>query len=372
MAGLWFAIPGFIIWLSILLLPWRPWSTRESLDVTPNPGSDLSRVTVLIPARNESEYIAGTLGALADQGTGLQVIVINDRSTDDTAGVIRSMAMDNVTVVDGQELASGWSGKIWSLEQGRLLAGTEYVLLLDADISLKPGILATLLAKSQQEELDFISLMADLRMDHGWEKLLMPAFIYFFKLLYPFRLSNSQSRIIAAAAGGCIFLRREVLEVIGGFAAIKGALIDDCALARQVKDHGYRTWTGLTHSVISNRRYENLRTIWDMVTRTAYTQLRYSVSLLLLCTALMVCAFIFPLTAIAADSVTWFTFCLAAYAIMIFTYLPTLRYYGLNYLWSCLLPVSGFLFLLMTWSSAVRYWTGSGSTWKGRNYTYPT
>ena len=283
---------GAIVWLAILLLPWRPWSTRESMDSPAHPPeADLSDVTVLIPARNESEVIAATLSSLKAQGHGLRIVMVDDRSTDETVTVAQACGVQNLRIVAGEPLPADWSGKLWALEQGVRHVNTPLVLLIDADIELQPGIVQGLRRKLRENHLHFVSLMAQLRMTRFWERLLMPAFVYFFKMLFPFRLSNSALTGVAAAAGGCILLETRLIEEIGGFRTICNELIDDCALAKRVKSLGYRTWIGLTHSVRSLRSYENLAGIWNMVARTAFCQLRYSAILLAATTVMMLAVF---------------------------------------------------------------------------------
>lgn len=365
-----FAITGAAIWLTILLLPWRPWSTNEVLDVSsPLPEVDLGDITVLIPARNEAETIKATLPALTAQGRGLNIILIDDQSSDGTGQVARKAVDENLLIIKGKSLPSGWTGKLWALEQGRSHIRTSFTLLLDADIEPLPGIIGELKRAMQERDVQLISLMAELRMDTFWEKLLMPAFIYFFKLLYPFRLSNTGTSRVAAAAGGCILLETRLLHEIGGFDSLRGELIDDCALARRIKTLGYKTWIGLTHSVRSIRPYEKLRTIWEMVARTAFTQLNYSGLLLALCTAIMVLSFVVPGLGLFLPSGMAKFFSALGLAIMILCYLPTLKFYGLPGRWALALPLIGILYLAMTWTSAMRYWLGGGSHWKGRAYS---
>lgn len=373
MSIIWLALPGLIIWLSIILLPWRPWSTREALDANPASSADLSAVSVLIPARNEAGVIAQTLQSLQAQGAIGEIILIDDQSDDGTAECARSTIKDTdkLRVIPGKALETGWSGKLWALEQGRVLSTTDYILLLDADIALEPGTLSTLLSMAERDGLDMVSLMAYLRMKSFWELLLMPAFIYFFKLLYPFAISNSSSNLIAAAAGGCILIRRQQLEDIGGFAALKNALIDDCSLARKVKRSGGRTWLGLTHSAISLRPYDGLKSIWDMVARTAYTQLLHSVALLLLCTLIMLAAFVAPVVLVVVMDLPLMLISLTALILMMLSYLPVIRYYHLNPVWLLSLPFAAALYLCMTWSSAIRHWQGTGAVWKNRAYIDP-
>jgi hopene-associated glycosyltransferase HpnB len=210
--------------------------------------------------------------------------------------------------------------------------------------------------------------MAELSMRGFWERLLMPAFVFFFKLLYPFHISNSPSKRVAAAAGGCVLLETRALDAIGGFESLRDAIIDDCTLARRIKDAGYRTWTGLTHSVTSHRRYRGLGGIWRMVARTAFTQLRYSWLLLGLCTLLMLVCFLSPvLMSLSADPYAR-AIAMGAWLAMWLAYLPTLRFYRLAPAWGSLLPFTGLLFLAMTWDSARRYWKGERSAWRGRRY----
>jgi len=363
------AIAGACAWAVILLLPWRPWATSEALDApTDLTGEDLSDITVLIPARNEAGVIQSTLAGLRAQGEHIPVILVDDRSTDGTALAAESVGLKRLFIIPGEPPPEGWSGKLWALEQGFRHVHTDLLLLLDADIKLKPGILWALRRKMQEDDLQLISLMAALRMVGFWERLFMPAFIYFFKMLYPFRLSNSSSPWVAAAAGGCILLKREALTTSGGFGAVCNELIDDCALAKQIKGAGGRTWIGLSHSVLSLRAYEDLRDIRDMVARTAFHQLRYSTLLLLLCTVMMIIVFWLPVAGVFIPSTLSKIISSGALAAMVLSYLPTLRFYNLSLGWSLLLPVIATCYLAMTWTSAIRFWQGKGSTWKGRSY----
>ena len=365
-----FAITGAITWLTILLLPWRPWSTREVLDASsPSADEDLSDITVLIPARNEADMLQTTLPALNEQGKGLNIIIVDDQSTDGTPEAACRAGGENLLILPGKSPPSGWSGKLWALEQGRSHLSTSLVLLLDADIEPLPGIIGKLRKAMREKNVHLISLMAVLRMETFWERLLMPAFIYFFKLLYPFHLSNSSSSKVAAAAGGCILLKTRVLDEIGGFDALRGELIDDCALAKKVKSRGYKTWMGLSHSVRSLRPYNNIRAIWKMVARTAYTQLRYSKLLLILCTVIMLASFGMPGIGLLWSPLSvklLSAFCLAS---MVLTYLPTLKFYRMSAWWAFAMPLIGSLYLAMTWGSAINHWRGKTSQWKGRSYT---
>lgn len=360
-----------VIWLIVLLLPWQPWRTRERFTANPAAQRSLADVTVLIPARNEADMLANTLAALKRQGNGgLHVIVIDDQSTDDTAEMARQSGIHNLQILQAPPLPAGWSGKLWALEQGHQQVGTPYTLLLDADIELRPGVIAGLLNKLERDNLQLVSLMAKLRMQSGWEKLLMPAFIYFFKLLYPFALANRPQSRVAAAAGGCVLVRSEALQTIGGPAGLRDALIDDCALARRIKQQGGRTWLGLSLDVISQRRYQSLTSIWEMVTRTAYTQLAYSPWLLAACIILLTESYLVPVAGLFMSAPgCWFA--LTALAGILISYRPTIRYYGLQPWRVVTLPVAALLFGLMTLDSARRHLLGRGAKWKDRHYSEP-
>lgn len=356
------------IWLLTALLPWQPWRTRELLEADRPEELDLSEITVVIPARNEAAVIAGTLQALEQQGKNLHIILVDDESVDGTAEIARQVGLDNLQIIRSENLPPGWTGKLWAQEQGLRAVQTSLVLLLDADIFLMPGILSALKSMRDAEGIQFISLMAMLKVDSFWEKMLMPAFIYFFKMLYPFALANNAASKAAAAAGGCVLVDTQALRAIGGMAEIRDAVIDDCTLAKKIKQAGYRTWMGLTHGVISQRPYVSLTEIWDMVARTAYTQLFYSNSLLLVCTLLMTLMYVLPLYGLIFFTGNAWFFSVLAWLIMLGLYLPTLRFYTLNSAWALCMPVIAGLYLLMTWTSAVRYWRGERSRWKGRIY----
>ena len=283
---------GSLMWLALILLPWRPWSTRERLEPDePRDGTDLSDVTALIPARNEELVIERTLGALRRDGNGLRVTLVDDQSSDGTASIARSTLPTRLKIVPGEPLREGWTGKLWALEQGWRGVDTHFVLLLDADIEIEPGMLETIKRKLIDENLALVSIMAQLRMESFWEKLLVPAFVYFFKLIYPFAVGNDPRSNLGVAAGGCILLRSDSVRMIGGFHALRNAIIDDCSLARLIKKSGNRTWIGLSHSVRSHRPYERLSNFWEMVERTAFAQLQYSNWLLLATTLIMLLGF---------------------------------------------------------------------------------
>jgi len=357
------------LWVSILLLPWRPWGTSEQISAAaPGALSSLSDITALVPARNEVACIGNTLPRLAAQGDLARIILIDDESDDGTGDLARNLGLPVLTVLAGQTSPAGWSGKLWALEQGLQQVDSPYVLLMDADIALEPGILDALMGKLQRESLDLVSVMAALSMHTWWERLLIPPFIYFFKMIYPFALANSRHPLVAAAAGGCILIRTEILRDIGGFAALRNALIDDCTLARVVKKHGGRTWLGLSRDVAAARPYESVGAIWNMVARTAFTQLRYSKLLLALCTVLLIVTFLVPVAGLFSSQPDTRLVALAAFVAMSASYLPILRYYGRPLAWALTLPLAASLYLAMTWTSAIRYFRGERSRWKNRSY----
>lgn len=363
---------GAACWLSLLLLPWRPVSTHEQIE--PDPGQQLSQnlsdITVLIPARNEAPFIQHTLDGLKAQGEGLQIIVVDDQSTDQTA----LLAYQNdAHVIAGTTPPTGWSGKLWALEQGLKHVTTPYTLLLDADITLSQGIIATLKNKVLTENRSMVSLMATPPMDTLVERMLMPAFIFFFKLLYPFGLTNKPDSRMAAAAGGCILIETQALRSIGAFSSLHDALIDDCTLAARIKHSGKNIWLGLSHAARSHRGYQGLGPIWEMVARTAYTQLNYSLVLLILCTVIMLSMFwLAPFAFLLPPDPKTYMISLIACLAMYYAYKPTLNYYRRSPLWIFTLPLTGTLYLAMTWTSAIRYWRGERARWKDRHYESKT
>jgi len=277
--------------------------------------------------------------------------------------------MEGITIVNGTAPPEGWSGKLWALEQGLAHVHTPLILLLDADIELKAGMLAALAGKLRRERLAMVSLMAAPNMVRVWEKALMPAFVYFFKLVYPFSLSNRPGSGVAAAAGGCVLLETRMLPETGGFAAIRSAIIDDCTLAARIKSLDRPIWIGLTHAAMS-RRSSSLADLGNMVARTAFTQLHYSLMLLIGCTVAFVTIFGLPVAGLFLPGRAFFL-SLAIVVAMSTSYLPILRFYARSPLWVLALPLIAGWYLAMTWLSAFRYWHGERSRWKGRSYMRP-
>ena len=371
-SGLILSCLAALIWVLTIGLPWQPWRTREVLEAEDITGDeiDLGEITVVIPARNEADVIRTTLLSLEKQGQGLKVIVVDDESEDGTSIIAQQSSLENLKIILSSPLPKGWTGKLWAQQQGLQEVETAFTLLLDADIELLPGIIKSLKYKQEIEDLHFVSLMAVLKFSSFWEKLLMPAFIYFFKMIYPFALSNQDGHKIAAAAGGCILVKTDALRKIGGMSSIKDAVIDDCTLAKKIKSAGYKTWVGLTHAAVSQRPYVKLTEIWDMVARTAYTQLFYSVWLLLACTLLMLVMYWLPLVGLLFFQGIPQFLCLFSLGVMVIAYMPTLMFYSLSPVWSFAMPAIVVIYLMMTWTSAIRYWRGERSRWKGRVYQF--
>jgi hopene-associated glycosyltransferase HpnB len=359
-----------VLWVGFAVLPWGLWRNREMLEVTDAAEGDesLAEITAVIPARNEAELIQQTMHSVAAQGADLKIILVDDGSDDGTAAVAHRLAHPNLRIVHSAPLPGGWSGKLWALEQGWRQVTTRYTLFLDADIKLARGSIRALKDRMHQQAVEFISLTAAPSMASGWEKLLMPAFVYFFKALYPFHRVNSPNSKIAAAAGGCILVETRVLEQIGGFESLKSTVIDDCAFARRVKLQGFKIWLGLTHAVQSIRGYKNLIEIGGMIARSAFAQLHYSLAFLILCTFVLLLLYALPAFMIASSNGVIRVLSMASLLIMLLTYLPTLRFYRRSWAWALCLPLTAGFFLAMTWTSAFRYWRGERTRWKGRVY----
>lgn len=353
------------LWVALWLAPWQPWRCRERLEAADGP-STRNDFTALIPARNEADVIGATLDALAVAAPNAPVIVIDDESSDGTAEAVRGSGHPRVRLLAGTALPAGWAGKLWALEQGLREAATPRVLLLDADVALAPGMVRAL-ERRADEGYGLVSVLAVPRFAGLWARWLLPAFVYFFKLIYPFALANRPGSRIAAAAGGVVLVEREALARAGAFDAWRDAIIDDCTLASRLKAGGVRCWLGLTRGAHSQRR-QGLASIVSMVARSAYVQLGESPLALFGATALMGLAYLVPCAALAWPGPTrWLG--LAAWAALALSYVPTLLYYGVNPLQSVLLPVTALAYLAMSWHSALRAWFGTRSVWKGRRYS---
>ncbi len=365
-------------------------------------------VAAVIPARDEAATVGRTVASLLaqDYPGGVSVVLVDDNSTDGTREAAGTS--ERLSVIAGATLAPGWTGKLWAVSQGlahldRTVPEAKYVLLTDGDIEHDPGNLRRLVAKAESGGLDLVSLMVRLNCEGFWEKLLIPAFVFFFQKLHPFPRVNDPARPEAAAAGGCMLVNRRALQAAGGIAAIHDQVIDDCALARLLKARG-AVWLGLARRTRSLRAYDRLGQVWSMVARTAYAQLNHSPGLLVATVAGMAVIYLAPPVAVAAGislagaallsiggdaawglsiggdaawglsiggDAAWGLLVagLAAWGLMTAAYLPTLRAYGLAAPWALALPVAAVFYTLMTFDSARGYFLGRGGAWKGRTYS---
>lgn len=358
---------ALLAWAYLLLLHGRFWSAGPVLPLarlTSAPGLD-----VVIPARDEADGIEAALRSLIaqDYPGPIQITVVDDRSTDGTGAIARAIADPRLAVLDGAPRPAGWSGKQWALAQGVAHGQADLVLLTDADILHEPGHLATLVAKLQTSRLDMLSEMVELRCTSLAERALVPAFVFFFQLLYPFARVNDQANPTAAAAGGTVLLRRAALERIGGIASLRGALIDDVALAAALKPHG-PIHLAHTHQARSLRPYPAPADIWRMVARTAYVQLRFSPLLLLGTIAGLALVWLAPpALALFAHGPARLLAALA-WAAGAASYLPTLRRCRQSPLWALALPAIATFYLAATIGSAIDHHRGRGVVWKRRAY----
>lgn len=363
-------------WLYLLLGRGMYWRADQRLPVTTRPKrlqlADRPSVVAIVPARNEAFMIRETLPSLLRQryDGDFRVVLVDDESDDNTAEVAGSIGSDRLTVVRGRPTPKGWAGKVWGLAQGLEQAGNAtYVLLTDADIAHSSDSVATLVRAAESDQRDLVSLMALLRTKTVWERALIPAFVYFFALLYPFRLVNQTGNRTAAAAGGCVLVRKRALDE-AGIETIRDALIDDVALGALIKRNGSgRIWLGLSTSVVSLRPYPRLRDLWNMITRSAFTQLRYSWTLLAGTVGGLFLLFAVPPLAVVLGIGTDYRLAVpgaVAWLLLSLTFVPTLRLYELSPLRAVALPAIGLMYAGMTLDSARRHLGGRGGIWKGR------
>ena len=338
-------------------------------------------VAVVVPARNEADLVVTTLPGLTEQDYPgrAEVFLVDDCSDDSTAdSAVQATSGGSLrlTVVNGRHRPDGWVGKTWALKQGVDAASgvfeADYFLFTDADIHHPPDSLRRLVSEAEARERDLVSLMARLRTATAWERLIVPAFVYFFSQLYPFRLVARQGTRTAAAAGGCVLVRRASLEKAGGVAAIAGAIIDDVALARAVKRSGGSIWLGYADEVTSVRPYPRLADLWDMVSRSAYTQLRYSPAALAGTVLGLAVIYLGPVVALLAGLAGPDPLVaaggLVGVVLLTASYLPMIRYYRLPRRWCLTLPLAATFYGAMTVDSARRHRRGRGAAWKGRTY----
>ncbi len=368
------------VWLYLLAGRGGFWLARQR-DDRPEPGEPAAwpAIVAVIPARDEAASVGQTVSSLLRQDyPGLEVILVDDGSQDGTAHVAADAAEavgagERLTVIAGPPLPPGWTGKLWAVSQGVAAArarGPEYLLLTDADIVYGAGALRRLVARAERQHTVLTSVMVKLRCASLAERLFIPAFVFFFQMLYPFAWVNRRERATAAAAGGCMLVRSDALAASGGIEALRNALIDDCALARQMKAVG-PIWLGLSEHIESIRAYETFGPIRRMVTRSAYAELRYSPLRLAGTTLGMVFVFLAgPLLALfAGGPAAWAG--ATTWALMLIAFFPTLRLYRLSPLWGLALPAIAFIYTLWTNESALQYVRGRGGQWKGRVQAAP-
>jgi hopene-associated glycosyltransferase HpnB len=370
---------GVAAWIYLLVGRGMFWLMRErdDADLPPDPAA-WPGVTAVVPARNEADVIARSVGSLVGQDyPGAFRVVLVDDNSDDGTGIAATSAASSVpgrlTVITGRPLAAGWTGKLWAVSQGVEAASAPdendappYLWITDADIAHEPQTLRRLVARAEAGRLTLVSLMARLQTGTLPERMLIPAFVFFFDMLFPFGLVNDPKSAVAGAAGGCMLVRREALEAAGGIASIRAEIIDDCALGARLKAQG-PIWLGLTRTSVSLRPYLSFGEIGRMVSRSAYAQLRYSPWLLagtVLGMALIYLAG--PVLAITGPGLArWLG--LATWLMMAAAFQPMLRYYRVSPLWGLALPLIGLLYTVFTVQSAVQVWRGRGGMWKGRS-----
>ncbi len=366
---------ALLIWLYLLGARGAFWLAAERDTWEPVRPATWPSVAAVVPARNEAEVIGESIGSLVrqDYAGALSIILVDDDSSDNTAEIARRAAgagNDRLRVVTSRTLPAGWTGKLWALKQGidaarALPQPPDYLLLTDADIVHAPDSVSRLVAHAHAGGLVLTSLMVKLRCESLAERASVPAFIFFFQMLYPFAWVNRPGSSVAAAAGGCMLVRSDALTRAGGIEAIRGALIDDCALAKALKAQG-PIWLGLTQRVRSIRPYPAFGDIHRMVTRSAYAQLRYSPLLLVGTIAGMVLTYLVPPLMAIFGSGAARLLGLAAWLMMALAFQPTLRFYRLSPLWGAALPLIALQYLLYTLDSAYQYVRGRGGSWKGR------
>jgi hopene-associated glycosyltransferase HpnB len=367
-----FGLFSLVIWLGLIFGRGYFW-LAELPKPAPEP-DQWRRVVALVPARDEAATVGETVRSLLaqDYPGELSVVLIDDHSSDGTADVARGAAQEaggagRLRVIEAPALPPGWTGKLWALQQGVGVApDAELFLFTDADISHHPTNLRELVARLEFRERDLASLMVLLHCRSLAERFMIPAFVFFFGMLFPVIWVNHPDHRIAAAAGGCLLIRRKALERVGGLEAIRGELIDDCALARAVKSTGGALWLGLTTKTRSLRVYGSIGAIWNMIARGAYTQLRYSPSNLAFVVAFMIVTFLVPPLEFLFVGGIGGWLAVVAWILMSLAYAPMILLYGQSPAWCPLLPAAAMVYLGATVASAWRHWRGRGGLWKGR------
>ncbi len=367
------AIVSLAAWVYLIGLHGQFWRSRPELDAGDLP-SGPARIAVVVPARDEAESIRASISSLlAQEYAGeLSVILVDDNSSDGTGEIAAALGGGGrLTILRGEPLPPGWSGKLWAVHQGLahpIARAAAYVLLTDADIAHAPGHIAALVAKAERDDLDLVSELVRLHCTTFAERALIPAFVFFFQMLYPFAWVANPKRRTAGAAGGTMLVSRAALDRVEGVERIRQQLIDDCALAIEIKRSGGRIWLGHARAAVSTRIYGSVREVGEMIARTAYTQLGYSPLLLAGCmvgmSVLYCCP---PMLSLMARGLPQMLGA-AAWLLMALAYQPTLRRYRRSPLWGGALPLIGLFYLGATVVSATRHAAARGGGWKNRVY----
>ncbi|HXZ34012.1 MAG TPA: glycosyltransferase [Terriglobales bacterium] len=363
------------VWIYLLLARGRFWAIKVEDMPAYNPTLPGCRIAVIVPARDEAPVIARTVDSLLRQDYlgPVQIFLVDDHSSDNTADIAKCAAEESgnanrLTVIQAGPLPDGWTGKLWALSEGVQAASSfapDYYWFTDADVVHAADDLSSLFARAETGGFDLVSMMVKLRCESFAERMLIPAFVFFFFKLYPPRWVASPEKRTAAAAGGCILIRPAALTRAGGIAAIRDQLIDDCALARAVKREGGRISLGLSSRAKSLREYGTFQEIGRMIARSAFTQLNHST--VLLCAVICAMAITYLAPIVLLGSGRWpAAFGLAAWLLMTVTYWPTVRWFKLSPRWAPLLPFTALFYLGATIVSALQYWAGQGGVWKGR------
>jgi len=376
LVGIIFGMSCLAAWIYLLAAHgsfWKVWRLGSQV----SPAETISgTIAVVVPARNEAEVIGAAVQSLFEQSCAgsIRIFVVDDHSTDGTAEVARQTAQacgrpEAVAVIGGRALPAGWTGKLWAVQQGidrAVHIDPVFLLLTDADIQHGRTSVATLVAIAESGNYDLASFMVKLHCRGFAEKLLIPAFVFFFFMLYPPEWIRDMQRKVAGAAGGCMLIRPQALQDAGGMAAIRGHIIDDCALARAVKVSGGRVWLGVTPDTMSTREYVSFGEIERMISRTAFNQLRHSAARLIGSIAGLAITYLLPLALLLSGNTLLVALGALCWLLMAIAYAPMVRFYSLSVVWALTLPAAATFYMFATVHSAVKFWSGRGGEWKGR------